>query len=306
MNMHHSFAPERALAQHCPELTERGPRSEERAEYLRLWRRDATAFLEADLMPIFMGEKLVVKLGEPEPAKGSEIFAKIGPVAVNCLLRCGAAEQTLLLSADLANAMALTDRSFGGNGTIPSDAPDVLPRSAAILIDRLALVVARAISRATDGVDAAQTGDVVVRSESAIRLKPFEADCDCVMLALNFGPEGSELWSMLIAMPEAEFDGLLPGLNSDAASLAALRGPADPRSKPFAEIPLPLDAILAEFELSLDGLETLSPGDEIPLSVPREIPLQVNDQSFARGTVGTLDEHMAVRVTRLSHERLPS
>lgn len=304
MNMHHSFAPERAIAEHCPELTERGPRAEDRAEFLSMWLRDAAAHLENDLMPLFMGERLQATLGEPEKMLGSEVFGRIGPVAVNCLLRCGEGDETVLLSLDLANALALTDRSFGGDGAIPAEAEAPLPNSAAILIDRLALVVARALARASNADTAEASGDVIVRSESAIRLKPFETISECVVLPLSFGPKGGKPWSMLVAMREDQLDSMLPGLGAEAIKNSGPRGPADPRSTPFANIPMPLDAILAEFELSLDGLKSLAPGDEIPLTMRREIPLRVDELSFARGTVGTLDDHMAIRLTGLTQEGL--
>ncbi len=301
MNMQQSFAGARAIAQHCPELTERGPRPEDRAEFLSMWLRDGSSHIANDLAPLFMGEKLQATLGEPEPMQGSEVFAKIGPIAVNCLLRCGRDDQTLLLSLNLANALALTDRSFGGDGKPPESAEPPLPSSAAILIDRVAQVIAQSLARASGGGDGI-VGDVIVRSESAVRLKPFETVSDCTILPLSIGAKGGDSWSMLIAMRADQLDGMLPGLSAAAQKRSQPEGPADPRSAPFANIPMPIDAILAEFDLSLERLETLSVGDEIPLLAPREIPLRIDTRDFARGALGAVDDHMAVRLTRFSNE----
>jgi flagellar motor switch/type III secretory pathway protein FliN len=64
-------------------------------------------------------------------------------------------------------------------------------------------------------------------------------------------------------------------------------------------MPLPLQAVLGEFELSLGQLEGLRPGDEIPLAIPVELPLRVGGEVFAHGRIGTFDNRMALRLTRL-------
>jgi len=125
-----SFADARPLAQHCAELTWRGPRPEERAENVSAWCRDLGKELAQELGQLFSGGKFKATVAEPEMICGKDVFERIGKVAVNSLLRCGEGDQTMLFSLDYATAIALTDCSFGGDGAIPQDAPEQLPRSA--------------------------------------------------------------------------------------------------------------------------------------------------------------------------------
>jgi hypothetical protein len=135
------------MARHCDELVRRGPRPEERAELVAAWRLDCARLLARELAALLPGDKLSVTLGEPEMLRGSDLLARVGPVAANSLLRCGDSSRTALLSFDCATAIALTDRSFGGDGEIDRDAPlpEQLPRSAVLLIDRVAAIAARAL-----------------------------------------------------------------------------------------------------------------------------------------------------------------
>ena len=80
----------RPVAQHCAELTANGPQPEERSEHLRSWCRDLGLELAGELEQLFSGGKLQVNVSQPEMLAGRAVFEKIGPVAVNCLLRCGA------------------------------------------------------------------------------------------------------------------------------------------------------------------------------------------------------------------------
>ncbi|MEM1053759.1 MAG: FliM/FliN family flagellar motor C-terminal domain-containing protein, partial [Pseudomonadota bacterium] len=68
---------------------------------------------------------------------------------------------------------------------------------------------------------------------------------------------------------------------------------------PYAGVPLQLEAVLTEFEMPLGKLEKLAPGDEIALKIPRELPLRIGEDVFAHGVPGMLENHMALRLTRV-------
>jgi flagellar motor switch protein FliM len=298
MKLEQTFTPARPLAQHCPELTARGPRPEERAESIAGWRRDIARALTQDLAALFSGGALKVELSEPEWLSGAQVFARVGPVAANSLLRCRTADRTLLLSFDHPVAIALTDLSFGGEGVM-ADAPvEALPRSAALLVDQVAKAIANAIAAASarDG-DGPLSADVIARSESAARLKPFGADTPCALFTLTLTTGKRSAWSGLLALPAARLDSLLPGLSSGEPAPARPRGPADGTAAPFGTIPLSLRAVLAEFSLSLGQLERLRPGDRIPLAVAREVPLRIGTTTLAHGTIGTRQDQLALQLT---------
>lgn len=322
-DMAEAFADARLYAQHSHTLIKSGPRPEERAENLTTWRRDIGRELAQDLSELLSGARLTVTLSDPETVPGSEVFSRIGTIAANSLLRCGQDDLTLLLSFDFATAIALTDRSFGGEGKPSEDEnQEQLPRSAAMLTDTAAKMIAQAIARVSfganhgnaDGTERSLKADVIVRSESATRLKPFDQDTWCSVLMLEIcedgAPGGPISWKAMIAVPAYRLEMLLPSNDTGASTGSASSSasgtdnstpgkPAKTRdAEPFEGIPLELEAVLAEFEMSLAKLEQMAPGDHIPIAMPREVPLRMGDDVLAHGSLGTLDDRMALKVTR--------
>ncbi|MFO6446339.1 FliM/FliN family flagellar motor C-terminal domain-containing protein [Erythrobacter sp. NE805] len=307
MRMAHDFAAARIAAQHCPELTSRGPRPEESAALLAAFRRDLARLLADDLSALLSGDRLDVAIGEPESLSGADALRRIGPVAANSLIRVGATGETALLSFDFATAIALTDRSFGGDGRTGGGVPEALPRSAALLVEETATMIAAAITRASYGdqpppiaTASAKAGEVIVRSESAARLKPFALDDEALFFVIEIANRQGCTWRAGLAMAAARVARLLPGGSRRVAPRPRVpRPPASGMAAPFSEMPLGLHVVLAEFDLSLARLQTLSPGDTIPLTVGRQVPLMIGETVLAHGSVGTAADRMAIRLTRL-------
>lgn len=302
MNLAQTFEAARPLAQHCAELTDRGPRPEEREESIAAWRSDIGRVLTQELAAQFSGEKIAVAVGEPERLAGKEVFDRIGRVAANTLLRCGTAEQTALLSFDFATAVALTDLSFGGDGATPDSAPETLPRSASMLVDQLATAIAVAVASASGWPR--ERADVIIRSESASRLKPFGTETRCALFSIKISSQGQRGWQAVLAFDAEDVDRLLP--DPGAANFHSTGGSkrkGDGLASPFSDIPLALNAVLAELNLSLSELDQLKPGDCIPIAVPQDVPLRTSGMTFAHGKVGTNQDQMALQLTRTTTER---
>ncbi|MCK0129418.1 FliM/FliN family flagellar motor C-terminal domain-containing protein [Erythrobacter sp. F6033] len=306
-----AFADARPLARHCDELARRGPRPEERAEALSLWQREFPRALSRDLESLLAGGRPTVTLADAKAMKGEQVFARIGPVAANSLLRCGSDNRTVLFSMDWPTAVALTDRSFGGEGALGEEQPEQLPRSAALLLDQIATAIAKAIARASAGEASGHDGDepqgeVIVRSESASRLKPFAADRDCQLFLLRIVARNDASWEAFIAVPDDTLGVLLAGSNSAPNQAAKLTPDQAALASPFSGIPIGLEAILAEFELSFTRLDDLAPGDHIPLTIARDVPLRLGDETVALGSLGSLEDRMAIRVTRFPSQEVSS
>ncbi len=302
MRMGHAFAPARAAAVHCAELTTRGPRPEESAALLAAWRRDLARLLADDLSGLLSGDRLDATVSEPERLSGADALRRIGQVAANALIRCGASGETALISFDFATALALTDRSFGGDGRINGSVPEALPRSAALLVDETATMIAGAITRASFGdmpppAGASTGGEVIVRSESAARLKPFALGGEALFFTLEIANRQGCTWRASLALAAERMPRLLPG-GGRRARPRTPREPATGMAAPYAAMPLPLHVVLAEFDLSLARLQTLAPGDTIPLAMGRQVPLLAGETLVAHGSVGTAEDRMAIRLTR--------
>jgi len=270
---------------------------------LAAWRRDLALLLADDLSGLLSGDRLDVTIGEPDRISGADVLRRIGQVAANSLLRVGASGETALLSVDFATAIALTDRSFGGDGRTTGSVPDALPRSAALLVEEAATMIAGAVTRASFGdtpppASTAPRGEVIVRSESAARLKPFALDSEVLVFTLDIANRQGCIWRASLAVAAERMARLLPGGGRTPRARTARRT-ATGLAAPFSAMPLPLHVVLAEFDLSLARLQSLSPGDTIPLAMGRQVPLMVGDTVLAHGSVGTADDRMAIRLTRL-------
>ena len=303
MRMGHAFAPARAAAVHCAELTTRGPSLAESAALLAAWRRDLARLLADDLSGLLSGDRLDASVSEPERLSGADALRRIGQVAANALIRCGASGETALISFDFATAIALTDKSFGGDGRITGSVPEALPRSAALLVDETACVIAGAITRASYGdmpppAGASAGGEVIVRSDSAARLKPFALDAEALFFTLEIVNRQGCTWRASLVLAAERMGRLLPG-GKRRVRPRTPRAPATGMGAPFADMPLPLHVVLAEFDLSLARLQTLAPGDTIPLAMGRQVPLLSGETLVAHGSVGTAEDRMAIRLTRL-------
>lgn len=306
MNMSGTFASDfadaRPLARHCSELTWRGPRPDEREGVIAAWKRDLASEISDEIGQILQGDKLEVTISDPQTMTGTKVFEGIGAVAANTLLRIGTGDQTVLFSLDYATAIALTDCSFGGEGEAPDSVPSQLPRSAGLLIEQIASSIAQVIAMAR-GTGEPARGDVLVRSESVVRLKPFNADADICVFNITLAQGAFVEWKMIIALPSEGLDELLPKSASNRSKVAAQASPTA-SFDPYAGVPLKLEAVLTEFEMPLGKLEGLAPGDEIALSIPHELPLRIGEDVFAHGKLGTLENHLALRLTKVPH-RLP-
>jgi len=309
MRMGHQFAPARAAAVHCAELTTRGPRPEESAALMAAWRRDLARLLADDLAGLLSGDRLDVEITEPERLSGADALRRIGPLAANSLIRCGATAETALLSFDFATAIALTDRSFGGDGRVSGHVPEALPRSAALLVEETATMIAGAITAASYGdmpppAGASTRGEVIVRSESAARLKPFALDGEALFFVLEIANRQGCTWRAALAVAAERMARLLPGAGRRLRP-RTVREPASPLAPPFASVPLALHVVLAEFDLSLARLQSLAPGDTIPLAMGRQVPLLAGETLVAHGAVGTAEDRMAIRLTRIPQSLQP-
>jgi flagellar motor switch protein FliM len=307
MRMSHDFTSARAAAVHCPELIAhglgRGPNPEERAGLMAAWRRDLALLLADDLSGLLSGDRLDISISEAEALTGADALRRIGPIAANSLLRCGASAETALLSFDFATAIALTDRSFGGDGRMGGGAPEVLPRSAALMVEEAASVIAGAITRASYGdmpppIGGPDGGEVIVRSESAARLKPFALDAEALLFTLTIVNRQGCTWRASLAVANERMARLLPG-SGRRVRPSGQRAPASGMAAPFNAIPLPLHVVVAEFDLSLTRLQALAPGDCIPLAMGRQVPLMVGHTVLGHGSIGTAEDRMAIRLTRI-------
>jgi flagellar motor switch protein FliM len=156
--------------------------------------------------------------------------------------------------------------------------------------------IVRALASATS-----EQGEVVVQHEAALsRVALFPRGEYCISWTIEMAQNGFDSWKVQLAMLET-------ALHEHAAHCGRAnhgddaRGyPADAASAPFDAVPIPINAVLAEARLPLARIASLRPGDLIPLPLQREVPLRIGRDTIAHGSVGTLDDRVALQLTRIA------
>jgi flagellar motor switch protein FliM len=246
------------------------------------------------LAPLCGGAEPLVQVVEPEKIVESALAARIGALAANALLAHGRGGDRTVLSIDARAVMAQLDRAFGGNGAVADDLPRALPRSADIFAQRLEAIAATALGQAL-GLPESEAPRICARDGQYRMLAPFPAGCELAVLALEVREGGNDPWRILFATRLAALPRLL-GAGS-RTSARAHDAPASPLDEPFAGMALPLEARLVDMPIKLSKLAGLAPGMTIPIALDRQVPLRVGTSVVARGTVGEMDDRIALQIT---------
>jgi len=289
-----SFVAERMVARHCPQLLREGPAPADPLETAAdLGARVARA-LPARLASLSGGDSPVVQAEKPRKADGAALAADAPTLAVHCLFAAGSRQSPLVVIVEGEAIFRLIDRAFGGTGRAPDPLPAAFPLSAELMIGRLESAVAAALADAL--------GVAVVplrRGESLGRLAAFPAGEPLAIADLAVIDGGEAPWRLSLAQslkqPLAAAGGPSSSVATDAGEPAA-----DPLAGPFGDVPLPLRAVLVDMAMPFSTLADLTPGQVIPVAVARSVPLETGGRAVACGTVGAMDDRVAVRVAQLS------
>lgn len=278
-------------ASHCDALF---PQASEPADLLpefgRLGQRLA-ARLEPVLAAFTGGKTPEVRMVAVERTSSAELAGAIGALAANAMIAIGAGKPRMLLSIDGAALLAQLDRAFGGSGEI-GKLPAELPLSADLLARRVEQGLATLLGEL---IDAAETPSIGERDGSYAALAPFRKNEALALVSFEVADGGARPLTMRLAAPAAELAAILPAARPHRR---APRRPVDPLDGPFSEITLTLEAVLTEMRMPLSRLATLAPGQTLMIPVARAVPLRVGGKVVARGTVGELDDRVALQITQ--------
>ena len=291
--------PERALARHCPQLLRQGPEAAELLpQFGRLGER-LVRLLPAMLAPLCSGAAPRAECAGARQAPASDLGKVIAPVAVNSAFAIGPARAPLLVSLPLEPVFRMVDRAFGGRGECPADLPDQLPTAADLMAARLERLVIEALAETLGEVHSAPFAPLR-RGPTLGELELFAPAEPLAMLALVISESEGASWDLTLALPMAALAALL-GQDSPSAELPASRQPrpmAAATAAPFADLPLPLSAVLVDMAVPFTTVARLTVGQVLPVAVARSVPLRIGDQTIAHGSVGMADDRVAIQISR--------
>lgn len=295
MNTQHSFVAERPAAQHCAELLRTGPSPAEMLPALHRAGERVAKLLAPAFAGLLGGDDPKVTVATPEQLNEADLDLEVGPLAANSLIASPATGLALLASIDGQAMLRLVDRAFGGPGETAGPLPECFPLSAEMMIQRLDEMLVTCLSSGLALPDL-----VSLRRESKLaQLMPFAKGTRLAAMRLEITEGRRAPWQVLVAVPLEQLT-LLPDSATGESKAPRNAAPADPMTPPFAEMPLPLTARLVDMRVPLSALAALAPGSVLPVAVARAVPLSIGETIVARGTIGSADDRVAVKLTQLS------
>lgn len=283
--LHHFIAAGRA-AQHCSELTTRGPGPVElRARWAALGPRLAEA-LAPRLAPLLGAARTT-------DIESTAAEALPGGLAAHALIAREGCPGLFHLVIEGTALLQAVDRAFGGSGQPPHPLPDKLPASALLLAQRIESTVCEALAEALPC-----PAEALAIYHSAKRATAFPASTEeSAVLTLDVRAGNGTTLTLTIALPAAALAGWM---NGSAPRTRKSRTAADPAAAPFGELPLPLKATLVDMTVPLSTAAGLAPGVVLPVAVARAVPLAAGTSVIARGTVGHQDDRVALKLTQIA------
>lgn len=200
-------------------------------------------------------------------------------------------KHVLLMAIEGRALIEQLDRAFGGSGLIDDDLPAELPVSADLLAKRFE---AQAIATL-----AAELGSVEFRADrrgDLAQLRPFPAKAELTLLTLELCGSAGRPWQLVLALETGQLAQVLP--RRPCAQPVGGRRKLTMTGAPFSDVPLRATATLVDMTVPLHRLAALAPGAVLPIMVARSVPLQVGEITIASGSVGQVDEQVALQITQ--------
>lgn len=289
------FFAQRAVARHCAQLLPPQKPPIDLVDAGRdLGRMIAREAIHC-LAPAVGGGNLKVACENPGKTSTTAYLNRLGKNYAHSVIDLGGIA-SLVISIEIADALALTDRAYGGDGEIPEILPDELPLSADLALVQIELAAMEAIVSAFAPILGEGETKIARRGRDMGKLDPFRGKPECVDFTLRIDEAEREPWRICIAMGLNDVYKLTE-LSAEALSEPAPERPAnDPTAAPFCDIMFPAKAVLAEMPISLSKLASLSEGDVIPLAIARQVPLKIDGLTIAHGLVGAKDDCLALQI----------
>ncbi len=285
---------QRPLARHSDALLRPAPAA---AELLPVLARAGDALarkLRLALAPVHGGEAAMVECSAPTELTAGN-FAPPGLVSIS-LLAAITDGQPMLAAVEGETVLRLLDRAFGGPGEAPSPLPRELPLSAELMVQRIEMLVAPPLAAALGLAGPIRT---LRRAASMAELAAMTEDAPLAALTFTIREGARPAWTLRLGFPIAALADLT-GAARPAAKPVRAAAPADPLAAPFGDMPLTLRAVLVDVPLPLATLSALEVGQVLAVPVARSVPLRIGETLVGHGSVGAVDDRVALQLTQLA------
>lgn len=302
MRPEHNFTPQRIIARHCAELL---PARKAAFDYVDAGQDIGKAIANeagSYIGPAIGSAGLKVMCANTAKTSTTAYNNRMGKGFAHCVVDL-AGFANFLVSIDIADALILTDRAYGGEGEVPDVLPEELPLSADLSLRQIENACCDAIIKTFSGAFLATVpdmemplGKIARRGRDMSKLDPFRGKPECVEFALVVDEAGHDPWKICIAAGLQDIHKLSQLALLALEEPAAAPVPNDPMAQPFCDVELPAQAVLSEMQISLARLAKLNEGDIIPLAIYRKVPIRIGDLTIAYGQVGAKDDRIALQI----------
>lgn len=296
MKPERAFIAERALARHDPALLRPGPSMGDLVPALARMSERMARTLRGAISPLLGGAEPQITAMKPMQTDFADFCSEVPRLAANSLFHIGSAP--FLATIEGESVLRLVDRAFGGPGDTPSSLPKEFPLSAELMIGRMEQIIAACLALALGG----STGGAIRAARREASLAQLQAMPDATAVAgltFNVNEQGRMPWAISLAFP-AETLAQVFAHGETTRPPRKPRGPASPTQAPFADLPIAVTAVLVDMHLPLSIVSALEVGQVLSVPIARSVPLLVGGKPCAHGTIGALDDRVAVQISQLS------
>ena len=296
MNLDGKFDDAARAAMHCDELLGRMARSADTSCAFRSFAQSVGMRFAQRLAGLLGTEAPSFSVGEAETMFPSALAELIGNSAGNLILPVGVKGNRLFASFALGPLVGQLERIFGGDGERSEAAAEIggqaVPGSVLLLVRRMEALLIEALAECleAEAVDARTKSRMDTDFQA---LAPFPAHGLVSVMELTFETGGEQPVGVLFACRKSSLDQLLGHWRKDG------HNKVEPRRKltsAMEQIEIGLRARLVEMSVSAGRLAGLAPGDVLPITVSRSVPVFVGNMNIASGSVGEIDDRAALQV----------
>ena len=297
MKPERAFIAERTLAQHCAELVRPAPLTGELLARLDQSGSALCGALSRSLAPLLGHDAPKVEADAAAECAAADLPGLTGTLAVSSLLLAGKDRAPVLVAIEGQAILRMVDRAFGGKGVAPDPLPEALPLSAELMIARLEGLAMAALEAAWK---LGGSGNIALSQRSAgmAALTPFPAETRLAVQRMTIAESGGARWTITLALPLHAVADLIGDGARSASPDKLIRADMNPAEEPYGGLPFAVRAVLVDMALPVSTVSALTPGQVLPVSVARSVPLRIGTRTIAHGTIGALDERIAVQISQ--------
>ena len=277
-------------AQHCEQLlSSRAATADLASDFARFGTRLARA-LQPRFAKLFDTHKLETELVETATTPVGNLAETLGERRHHARFALPNKGLGILASASLGSLIGEFDRLLGGDGAEPGDA-EALPASA----NRFAREIEEEILAAC--VETSGRGDLSAaeRGSKLVEIVPSAATEPVMIATIAVHRPDLAVLTIKIAVCETTFR-QFASEGPVGRPVRASIGEGGIETSAVALVELCATATLVDMTIPLHRIAGLQVGALLPVPVHRSIPLSIGDTVIAHGTVGVLDERVALEI----------